>query len=373
MDYIFFKVSIENSAEQEGDGNGATGQEDGDAEAQTGVGKMLYSDMQKAHEQNELIRLLYVAATRAKERLWLTAMITTDKDGNISWGDLPMLKLLRECPLVRDCQIEDVSEQLSPQLHEDANVALKPIRRLPQGLAESKSAVQPVVASSATQSSDKYALATCKTAYGECFHYLMERIAQDSEENERTIKPGAKPEEFAGLVQDALDEYSEMLQEVWKRESQSAATQNAAGQSAAGQSAAGKGSTSSDLPSSAKDFLEQCRGKLYAHLANMLNDAFGRACLSQQISSSCEQGYFQNKSDGSLIDRRFDRQFIDSQGQHWVVDFKTGKRRPEKYHQQLEEYASMLSKTGASDTVHLALLYVAEKPLGQDIWTWHRQ
>jgi len=102
------------------------------------------------------------------------------------------------------------------------------------------------------------------------------------------------------------------------------------------------------------DELENAVADVIRALEGMLADERGRWILSrehpEQHSELALTGLYQNR----VISVRIDRTFIDAEGTRWIIDYKTGRheaadieafldREQERYREQLEKYARILS------------------------------
>lgn len=114
--------------------------------------------------------------------------------------------------------------------------------------------------------------------------------------------------------------------------------------------------------------LAACSLKVQACLINMISSERGRWLLSSHAQSSCELAV-NGLIDGTLIHATIDRTFVDHNNMRWIVDYKTtspaDNENPEsymrqevaRYQSQLRLYAVLLEQMGDPLTIRKALYF----------------
>jgi len=124
------------------------------------------------------------------------------------------------------------------------------------------------------------------------------------------------------------------------------------------------------------ELLDQAVDKVKASLEGMLDDERGRWILSAEHRDVHSEYAISSVFDGKVYNMVIDRTFIDEQGERWIIDYKTGShtgggldefldREQERYHSQLERYAEAICRQ-EDRVVHLALYF----PLMQGWREW---
>ncbi len=275
-------------------------------------------------ERAEMLRLLYVAATRAERRLVLSASAVMDEEGDVArprsgslmarlWQVVAGEAAMQPPPALLPDDDRRGDENVRVVAGFRAQAARAPVdvrsvsTRRPSGLDESP----PVSLSKSL----------VPAQVGDVTHAFLERIATDG------------PEAWSAA---GIDGESARIE----------AALRARG-----------------VP---PDKLSQATAEVSAGLFNALDDDKGRWVLGPHPEARCEWK-LTSLMDDRLIDRRIDRTFVED-GVRWIIDYKTGhwtasnpdyaglgeedaaRRYIEKHQEdrlQLEEYATLISHPGA--------------------------
>ena len=267
----------------------------------------------KTQTANELLRLLYVATTRARERLYLTCWLQRKKDGSLSSPRAgSLLKALE--PAVAEA-LKAAEDRLAPAPAEDdeAEAALPPLRRLPAGW-------QAPASDKAVFESD-----------------LPQPVALEDSELE-FLWAGATARHVGTVVHRQLQRISEEGIESWD------AARVSADEALHARLLQREGVSESELPAAVARVREVMLGALA--------DERGRWVLSGAHDSAVSEYALTGVHEGRLVNIIIDRTFIDDAGQRWIIDYKTGRHgggdltgfidnEQARYQPQLERYASL--------------------------------
>jgi len=271
---------------------------------------------------NELIRLMYVACTRARSRLHLVGRAREDRSGALS----PPKRSLLACiwPGVEQ-DFQEALAQGTVEEGEDSSVEadgeeifIETCRRLtldwerPEPPEDLRLGPVPAVPEDPEDPDEEprfdWAGETVRKA-GVATHRLLHRICQ---EGGRRLDPDEEPS--------LEDQISSLLRSLGVPEQELAET------------------------------AEMVR----TALANTLQSPVGRWILKNRASGHCElplTGMRDNKPVSVVLDRTF----VDGQGRRWIIDYKAGRhqgsdaeafldREMERYRAQLERYAQLMSR-----------------------------
>ncbi len=243
------------------------------------------NSLHQTREQNEARRLLYVAATRAKQKLHLLGHVNEKgepaKNSALSWLWPVLDAKVQQAPTE---QADDSTTDSAPSLYRlsaDWQPPVIPENNLPQG--EKINVFD--------QPEDDTVQSPLAVAIGNVVHRGLEAL----------VKYGID-EWWEGLDQ-ALWIERQLLQE-------------------------GLG----------EDDMDYARQKVRQALQNTLDDETGRWLLQPHAESECEYAlsYFEN---GKLKIAVIDRSFVDEQGTRWVVDYKTGLHEDDNTEAYLDQHA----------------------------------
>jgi ATP-dependent exoDNAse (exonuclease V) beta subunit len=273
---------------------------------------------------NELIRLMYVACTRAKSRLHLVGRAREDRNGDLS----PPSRSLLACiwPGVeedfQDARAQDSAEEAGkPSAEAETNgeqIFLETCRRLtldwerPEPPQDLRLGPVPAVPESPEDPDEElrfdWAGETVRKA-GVATHRLLHRIClEGGQRRDPDEEPGLEGQippllRSLGVPEHELAETAQMVRTA---------------------------------------------------LANTLQSPVGRWILKNRASGRCElplTGMRENKPVSVVLDRTF----VDEQGRRWIIDYKAGRhegsdaetflnREMERYRSQLERYAQLMSR-----------------------------
>jgi ATP-dependent exoDNAse (exonuclease V) beta subunit len=115
------------------------------------------------------------------------------------------------------------------------------------------------------------------------------------------------------------------------------------------------------------ELLDQAQDRVHASLQGMLEDDRGQWILSTEHSEIHSEYAISSVFDGKVYNMVIDRTFIDEKGERWIIDYKTGShtgggldefldREQERYRLQLEKYAEAISQR-EDRKIHLALYF----------------
>jgi len=263
--------------------------------------------------QNELTRLLYVALTRAKQRLYLFAHAKADNKGNLNPSSNSLLNIL--WPMVAN-QFEDIKEtkivttvnpiKASQQVLQRINTHWQP--EIPHPLSISVEDNQIQSSTDFPSIEFDWASETAKHI-GTLTHAYLEHISNDSLENWNS---------------DVIDSYHHSI----------------------------KNSLNS-LGTQTKE-LDTATKKVIQALKNTLSDERGHWILKNQHKAHSEYG-LTAKTESGFKRYIIDRTFIDENGIRWIIDYKTGNhegsdkehfldQEKQRYQSQLENYARLMQK-----------------------------
>lgn len=280
----------------------------------------LVQEQQKVKADNELLRLLYVAATRARSRLHLFGNAPT-KDGALSTPPKNTL-LFPLWPAVQS-DFEPVIDELDSVATEDevvdeamlASVEPPLLQRIPVETPQMDLRANWIHATSgvtelAADEPLEFDWASHEARHvGTVVHRQLQRLAEEGAEQWTA--------ERVGLL---LDFYQQQLKALGVAQSR----------------------------------LESCAKRVVRALVNVADDPQAQWLLGGRDTARSElkiTGYI----DGSLVNGVIDRTFVDDEGVRWIVDFKTGDHRgvevevflareQERYRAQLQRYAVIMQQ-----------------------------
>ena len=276
----------------------------------------------------EVLRLLYVAATRAKARLHLLGHVKHNRDNQLVPLDGSLLSVA--WPACRDEFCDRVS---APAVDAAAERLPAILRRLPVQWQPPQLAASPVVAASPVRlaSADgHYRAGTISSrrteegrVIGTLVHFWLERIARDG--------LSRWPQ---SAVADLRDNFRLQL-------------------------------GSQGVPSAR---LDVCASMVARCLGNVIASERGRWLLEGHQDAACELA-LNGILDGQLVRATIDRTFVCKEGFRWVVDYKTGNPAPgespacymareaERYGRQLQLYAALIEQLKPGGGLHTALYF----------------
>jgi ATP-dependent exoDNAse (exonuclease V) beta subunit len=284
----------------------------------------------------ETIRLLYVAATRARQRLCLLGHAERNKNGILSPATGSLLKAAWPA-LSAQAEACTVLKVVTASNMTASGVLL---RRLPQDwspppLQPPLAITTPVArrASDVSHREDGGTSLALRTEFGRVVgtvvHQWLERIACEG---------------VSGWTEDRLHTIRQSLQDSMINQGISRA------------------------------HASQCVARSLVALGNILRSPRGRWILDNHAESDCELA-LTGVIDGMTVHAVIDRTFVDSDGIRWVVDYKTSEsadarnlelfiaEEVERYRSQLEDYKRLLSRKKPGKQIRGALYF----PI-QDLW-----
>jgi ATP-dependent helicase/nuclease subunit A len=279
--------------------------------------------LEAERQRQEDARLLYVAATRARERLHLLGGVRRDAQGAAAHP--PERSLLARLWPVVSTAFADAAAQ-APPAHAAADIAADrpppPLRRLrawqapplPEGLPLPS---QPAPQSDALRFDWAGEIAR---SVGLAFHRFVQHIAED------------------GVAQWDVARCVEL------------------------RAAIGEELRALGVPQAHREAAAQ---RVLQALENTLADARGRWLLEPHAQAASELA-LATLRDGRYQRRIIDRSFVDAQGQRWIVDFKTGAHEGgdvagfvlnelARYRGQLQEYCGLMRQLDPAHPVRAAL------------------
>ena len=304
-------------------------------------------------QRQEIVRLLYVAATRAKRRLHLlgTFMVKREEAGDL---DSETLVLPRA-----DSLLAALWPALSPTLLEEANAehvevpvtASVEARRLP---------LMPMRISS-TQPLPAMPVAISRVASNENEGKHIDTSSIDFE------WAGEAARHIGSVVHAFLQRIAEEGVERWRYERIVAATP------AIGRELARHGVAIGELAATTSRVIDA--------LGNTLADPRGQWTLQRHRDARAEWR-LTGMQNGSLVNIAIDRTFVDDQNIRWIIDFKTGghdgadmeaflDNERKRYSAQLETYATLLNAMQVeshTSPIRLGLYFPMLK--GWREWKW---
>jgi hypothetical protein len=270
-------------------------------------------DIEKARDQNELQRVLYVATTRARDRLWLTACVAEGRDGGVrepaKGSPLQVLRPALESAWSA-LQLPDATDDA-----EQPEVAGEPVmRRLP--MTWQPSATSPDFAWTLADGMDTEVDAQLDFLWagsrarhlGTVVHRQLQRICDEGVHTWDAARVAASRPHYARLLRAAgLD---------------------------------------SAIVSDASE-------QVAAALTQALNDPRGRWLLSDDHTDARAEWALTAVEAGRLVNVIIDRTFVDDDGVRWIIDYKTGvhsgggldkflDNEAARYRPQLKRYADIL-------------------------------
>lgn len=281
-----------------------------------------YIRSREAEKQRiEDARLLYVAATRARKRLYLLGALERKQNGEVQ-APAPTSLLARLWPALQTqwqalVPPAEPAVEAAPERAPEAHLPPPPLRRLsgdwrapaaPEGLGAVSVAETVAVPLPRFEWAGEAA-----RLIGTVFHRCVEQLAQ------RPL-----PQWDAARLQRLEQDVPRELQAL-------------------------------GLPAPR---VEEAAQQVLAALRNLLADARGRWLFDPAHREACSEWSLSSWQGGQLRQYRIDRSFIDAEGQRWVVDFKTSRHEGgdlqrfldeerERYRPQLEGYCALLRAYGA--------------------------
>lgn len=288
--------------------------------------------LEKEKEELEVTRLLYVAATRAKNRLHLLGHVTHNQNGEARPESGSLLDKL--WPAVSEAFVPEPPAEPSTVAAASRPLSLA-LRRLPADWTLPTLVAAPVKYAAVAGKASTARLMTIEEAglsgrdgdagrhIGTVVHYWLERIALDGLAN--------WPRERLNQIELPIRRQLIAL-----------------------------GVAGTRLP----DSIEKIRRALQAVLASRR----GRWLLSAHLEAASEYP-LTGMLDGEMVHAVLDRTFVDGEGTRWVVDYKTGlpfknedhavfyQREKECYREQLARYAALFRRLEPEKPVRTALYF----------------
>ena len=327
-----------------------TGAED-DTEADAIYRYVVQQEREK--QRQEIVRLLYVAATRAERRLHLLGTVNVKDDDGGGDSDetfrTPRAESLLAAlwPAVSSTIVNDVSAD-DLAAHVKALVAVpgsrigpmriistQPLPTMPDAISGIKACDGAPLNTASANIDFEWASETARHI-GSVVHAFLQRIADDGVEKwnrERFISN-------APTIQRDL---------AWR--------------------------------GVAPDELSAATSRVIDALANTVADSRGRWALQSHREARAEWR-LTGMRDGALVDIAIDRTFVDDENVRWIIDFKTGSHEGadvdafldnerKRYSAQLETYATILSamQVASGKTIKLGLYFPMLK--GWREWAWN--
>ncbi len=244
-----------------------------------------YLDSQKSQYEDQ--RVLYVAATRAKEKLFLLANVKSDKQSDdgykkpVSRSFLAMLwpGIKQDfCPihLFESSEAIGATTNINHNLYQSRlikRVNLEKILSVPESSCDAE--VQPQALSGDREYVENLSEIASNT--GNVLHRQLQWISENYNE-------------------------SFCLPDNWQQITRSQLQQN--------------------YHFSSEEELEVATLKVIRGVNNILDDEFGRLILSSNVESGCELMYHKKLEHGNFLTRIVDRTFVDN-GIRWVIDYKS--------------------------------------------------
>ncbi|NQD35735.1 UvrD-helicase domain-containing protein [Permianibacter sp. IMCC34836] len=286
--------------------------------------------LEKERAEHERARLLYVALTRAKQRLHLLAALpaeTPDKGPASS-------SLL--APLWPGCRAGflDNFQQLPGSDDSEPTQQSAPLQRLPGDFALTIPELPAVIETSSSPPEaglQELLAGDTARAVGTLVHRWLQQWAEQT------------PPELSALT---------TLRPLWRKQ------------------LCWFGVTDSELPAALAE--------LETALANTLSDPAGLALLRMREDASAEWALtsVEPEQDSRLRQHIIDRSYVDAEGVRWIVDYKTARHdgadvdsflaeRVKEYQPQLQRYADLLRRL-ETRPIRLALYF----PLQQRLFSW---
>ncbi len=274
---------------------------------------------EKIRAENELLRLLYVGTTRARERLWLTACVklSKGKPANPTNGSLLASLLPALDTEWTSLQNEHDGEQEDEPDSQDEKVVAPSIKRLPGGwvLPENDKPAYHALSEISEPATDeerlKFLWASSKARHvGTVVHRQLQRISDEGMETWDVNKISA-----------CRNEYQSML--------------------------AALGVESKDLAVATTQVIKS--------LEQSLGDERGQWVLGSHHESARSELALTAVYENKLQDVIIDRTFVDESGTRWIIDYKTGAHsgggledfldeEVARYKPQLEKYAAIMAQ-----------------------------
>ena len=276
----------------------------------------LMLDIEKSRARNELFRLLYVGATRARERLWLTACIS-GSNGKVSMPDNSLLACLKpalESKLTNLPNQQNVSEDTADSV-EPQTSPVPVLKRLTSGWEAESDGSEP-------------------------FHATPDAEEPEADhERLRFLWAGSRARHVGTVVHRQLQRISEDGLDMWNESRVADSRENYRRMLAA------LGVEMADLA--------EASSQVVRALQQSISDQRGRWLLNNSYESASSELALTAEHENKLIDVVIDRTFIDDQGTRWIVDYKTGAHsgsgleafldeEVNRYKPQLERYAAIM-------------------------------
>jgi ATP-dependent helicase/nuclease subunit A len=288
--------------------------------------------LEKEKEELEVVRLLYVAATRAKTRLHLLGHVTHDQNGEARPEPGSLLEKL--WPAVAEIFSIEPSGELSAIAMASLPPSL-PLRRLPGDWPLPKLVAAPLkyvagagrasTTGTMTNAGPEFYVRTEETErhLGTVVHYWLERITLD----------GLNSWSHERLDRIQLPVRRQLI-------------------------ALGVGA----------EKIPDCIEKICRALQAVLDSRRGRWLLSAHAEAASEYP-LAGVLDGEVIHAVVDRTFVDEEGTRWVIDYKTSlpyekempavfyQRESERYREQLTRYAALFQNLEPARPIRTALYF----------------
>ena len=279
------------------------------ADAQDPLGRYLRQVEERA-DGEEAVRLLYVAATRARHRLHLLGAARSGRNGVQPRADSLLARLW---PAVRE-QFRAIPPAAGDgALGPGGGVALgldDRIRRLPSGwVLHGALPAGPARMETAVEDEPEFAWASdVARQVGRAVHRALERIGKDGIERWRSLGEQGQQTRLTGLLRELGTPRSRLVDAV---------------------------------------------ARAHGAVRNTLDDARGRWLLEHAHADARSERELSAWIDDRLVTAILDRTFVDEHGVRWIVDFKTGAHEGgaleefidgevERYRPQLERYARLM-------------------------------
>ncbi|NNJ72670.1 MAG: hypothetical protein HKP09_05765, partial [Enterobacterales bacterium] len=287
-------------------------------------------DIDKKRATYERLRLIYVACTRAKSKLILSANTSfKDDEPKLQYDSMlqdlwPAIENNITYPDTTDAQDDAIDSQPDNRLYRKHNLNIS--------LAEQHKTTSQTTTPISQTSIERYPNASItRRAIGIVTHRWLEYLAG---------YPAAQSEDFTN--------YTTVIKQQLQ---QSGVTE-----------------TESDVASS----------EVVEHLQQTLSCDMGQFILGQHTSADSELALERNE-DRQVRYYVIDRTFIDADGTRWIVDYKTSyhegagrddflKEQRKKYNEQLENYASLFA---AIESRPIKLMIYFTRYQKYELWDWN--
>ena len=305
-------------------------------------------------ERNERLRLLYVAATRAKTRLHLFASVGVDAKGVLkSPGKSSLLDLLwpqasnhAQAALEQSGQVDQSGDGTGDTLQQPSAGGVAENERLQRLPLDWQLATEMVA---------------FKWPVSPAADQIDEGVADEAHERPEFLWAGVDAPAIGTVVHQQLQQLCQIGAPAWQQQSQELRKKVMV-----------RSLTSQGLIG---DRLDKAVSKVEKALAQCLDDEKGRWLLDNSHSESVTEHALSAWVEGDFHNIVIDRMFVED-GVRWIVDYKTGDHRggaveefldreQERYAPQLERYAQLVA-IQSPEPIKLGLYF----PLLQGFRSW---